>query len=90
MLHENQIIDVEIIDLNHMGKGVAKLYNFVIFVDNLVPGDIAKVKITEKKKNYALGELIDIIKPSENRIEPVCSFFEQCGGCQLMHMTYAE
>jgi 23S rRNA (uracil1939-C5)-methyltransferase len=90
MLQENQILDVEIIDLNHMGKGVAKSDNLVIFVDDVIPGDIAKIKITEIKKNYALGELITIIKPSENRIDSACGFFEQCGGCQLMHMNYEE
>jgi 23S rRNA (uracil1939-C5)-methyltransferase len=88
MLQDNQILDVEIIDLNHMGKGVAKSDNFVIFVDDVVPGDIVKIKITDIKKNYALGELINIIKGSDNRIEPPCGFFEQCGGCQLMHMNY--
>jgi 23S rRNA (uracil1939-C5)-methyltransferase len=90
MLESGQIIEVEIIDVNHMGKGVAKIDNFVIFIDGAINGDIAEVKITEKKKNYAIGKLVKLIKSSEKRINPYCNHFEKCGGCQLMHMDYKE
>lgn len=90
MLEENLITEVEIIDLNHMGKGVAKIDNFVVFVDGAIEGDIAKIKITEKKKNFAVGKLLEIIKCSENRVLPQCNYAEQCGGCQLMHLNYME
>lgn len=90
MFEEGQIREVEIIDVNHMGKGVAKIDNFVVFIDGLIEGDVAEIKITEKKKNFAVGKLLKIIKNSENRINPSCSHYEQCGGCQLMHMDYKE
>lgn len=90
MLEAGQIKEVEIIDVNHMGKGVAKIDNFVIFIDGAISGDIAEIKITEKKKNFAIGKLLKIIKGSENRINPSCSHYEKCGGCQLMHMDYKE
>ena len=90
MLEEGQKIEVEIVDLNHTGKGIAKVNNFVVFVDKAIKGDIAEIMITDKKKNFAVGELIKIIKNSENRIQPPCSHAEQCGGCQLMHMDYSE
>jgi 23S rRNA (uracil1939-C5)-methyltransferase len=90
MLEVGQIIEVEIIDVNHMGRGVAKVDNFVVFIDGLIEGDIAEIKITERKKNFAVGKLLNIIKNSENRIKPYCGHYEQCGGCQLMHMDYKE
>ncbi len=90
MLESGQIIEVEIIDVNHMGKGVAKIDNFVMFIDGAINGDIAEVKITEKKKNYAIGKLVRLIKSSEKRINPYCNHYEKCGGCQLMHMDYKE
>lgn len=90
MLEAGQIAEVEIIDLNHMGVGVAKVDNFVVFVDGAIMGDIAEIKITEKKKNFSVGKLIKIVKPSEHRIKPPCTYYEQCGGCQLMHMDYDE
>ena len=90
MLETGLITDVEIIDLNHTGQGVAKIDNFVVFVNGAITGDRVKIKITDSKKNYATGKIINIVKPSEQRINPSCSHFEQCGGCQLMHMDYNE
>lgn len=90
MLETGQIIETEIIDINHMGKGVAKIDNFVVFIDGVITGDIAEIKIIETKKNFAVGKLLKIIKNSDQRITPYCSHFEQCGGCQLMHMDYEE
>ncbi|MGD9568816.1 MAG: 23S rRNA (uracil(1939)-C(5))-methyltransferase RlmD [Sedimentibacter sp.] len=90
MIEEGQITEVEIIDLNNLGQGVAKIDNFVIFIEGTIEGDLAEIKITEKKKNFAVGKLLKIIKDSEKRIKPNCVHYEQCGGCQLMHMDYLE
>ncbi len=90
MFETGQIIEVEIIDINHTGQGVAKIDNFVVFVNGAITGDIAKIKITDSKKNYAAGSIINIVKPSKLRINPSCGYFEQCGGCQLMHLDYKE
>lgn len=88
MLQTGEIIEAEIIDLNHTVQGVAKIDNFVVFVPGAVTGDVVTAEITEAKKNYAVGKLINIIRPSGLRINPPCTYYEQCGGCQLMHMNY--
>ncbi len=88
MLQTGEIIEAEIIDLNHTVQGVAKIDNFVVFVPGAVTGDVVTAEITEAKKNYAVGKLINIIRPSGLRINPTCTYYEQCGGCQLMHMNY--
>lgn len=90
MITKGQIITVDIIDLNHMGQGVAKADDFVIFVDNGLMGDKALIEITEVKKNFGVGKIIKIIDKSDIRIAPPCKYFETCGGCQLMHMDYSE
>jgi 23S rRNA (uracil1939-C5)-methyltransferase len=90
MFENGQIKEVEIIDINHTGQGVAKVDNFVVFVDNAVTGDIVEIEITENKKNFAVGKLIRIIKESRKRIKPHCSYYYDCGGCQLMHLDYNE
>ena len=79
---------IEIIDLNYLGKGVGKIDNFIVFVDGAIEGDIIETEITEKKKNFAIGKLLKIIKPPVNRIVPPCEYYSDCGGCQLMHMNY--
>lgn len=90
MFENGQIKEVEIIDINHTGQGVAKVDNFVVFVDNAVTGDIVEIEITDKKKNFAVGNLKRIIKESPKRIKPQCSYYYDCGGCQLMHLDYAS
>jgi len=90
MLNTGLITEAEIIDLNHMGQGVAKIDNFVVFVSGAITGDTVEIEITETKKNYAVGQIINIVKPSQFRITSPCKYYEQCGGCQLMHMDYNE
>ncbi|MGB4439462.1 MAG: 23S rRNA (uracil(1939)-C(5))-methyltransferase RlmD [Sedimentibacter sp.] len=88
MLEIGQKKQVEIIDLNHTVQGVAKVDNFVVFIDKAIKGDLVEIEITEKKKNFAVGKLLKIIKYSKDRIKPSCDYFYECGGCQLMHMDY--
>lgn len=90
MLKTGTILEVEIIDLNHEAQGVAKIDNFVVFVHGVVAGDFVRVEITEMRKNYAVGRLLEIIKSSEKRINPPCTHFGECGGCQLMNMDYSS
>ena len=87
---KGQIFEVEIIDINYMGNGVAKVDDFVIFIEGAVTGDRVQMKITNVKKNFAFGEILKILEKSKYRIEPPCKYYNQCGGCQLMHVDYKE
>lgn len=81
---------MEISGLGHSGEGVGHYRDFTVFVPYAIPGEQVKVKITELKKSYARGEVLEVIHPSEQRIKPVCTVYEACGGCQLQHMAYGE
>jgi len=72
------------------GEGIGRLGKFVVFVPESTPGDKLKVKITEVKKNYGRGEIVEIITPSPNRIEPPCKYYAKCGGCSFQHIDYKE
>ena len=85
---KGDLLTLDIIDLTNEGLGVGKKDNFTIFVDGGLPGDVAKVKLTEVKKNFARGEAIQIIEPSKDRIVPRCEYFKKCGGCQLQELGY--
>lgn len=62
----------------------------VVFVGFAAPGDIVNLKIDKKRKSYAEAHITEIIKPSDIRIEPVCSHFTVCGGCKWQHLPYSE
>lgn len=82
--------DIEIIDLNHLGKGVGKVEGFTVFAEGGIPGDVGKVKINKIKKNFALGKMEDIYTPSLNRITPPCPIAHICGGCQIQELKYQQ
>ncbi|KAB3532883.1 23S rRNA (uracil(1939)-C(5))-methyltransferase RlmD [Alkaliphilus serpentinus] len=88
MVEINRTYHLEIIDIGHNGEGIGKIDGFTIFTEGGIPGDLLKVKITLVKKNYALGQLMEILTPSPYRVEAKCPVADICGGCQIMHMDY--
>lgn len=71
------------------GKSLAHVDGTVVFVEFAVPGDIVNVKVTKKKKNYMEGFILEIVKPSEDRLQPFCEHFGICGGCRWQPLPYA-
>ncbi len=82
--------NVEILDLAAEGKAIAKVNDLVIFVKNAVPGDIADILITKKKKNFYEGIPLQFHKLSEIRTEPRCRHFGVCGGCKWQNIPYEK
>lgn len=70
------------------GKSLAHVDGTVVFVEYAVPGDIVNVKVTKKKKNYMEGFILEIVKPSEDRLQPFCEHFGICGGCRWQPLPY--
>lgn len=70
------------------GKGIGKLDNIAVFVKNTAPGDLAKVRITKKKKRFAEGSLLEVLEPGPDRVAPVCRHALTCGGCSWQHVSY--
>ncbi len=80
---------IKIHGLGSSGEGVGKLGELIIFVEGALPDEEVVAEIVAVKKNYAVGRLVEIVKPSVERVEPFCSLYKNCGGCQLQHMSYA-
>ena len=70
------------------GKSLAHVDGTVVFVEFAVPGDIVNVKVTKKKKNYMEGFILEIVKPSEDRLQRFCEHFGICGGCRWQPLPY--
>ncbi len=85
---KNQDYLVDIQGLGFEGEGVCKISNFTVFVPEALPGEKVKIKIVKVNKNYGFGKLVEILEPSKDRIEPQCSIYKRCGGCQLQHLSY--
>ena len=73
--------------LDHEGRGVIR-QGKVTFVENALPNELVEIKILKEKKNYIEAESIKIENPSKDRCNPNCKYFNNCGGCNLLHMNY--
>lgn len=76
----------KIVDNTVLGAGIAKIDGCAVFINGAVKGDVCRFVITEAKKNFAVGKLIEIISEGNVRILPDCPLFESCGGCTLRHI----
>lgn len=91
MLSKDKMYVVEIVDIGQGGVGIGKFEGFTVFVDGGLIKDKIKVKITKSKKNYAVGEIVEILEPSPYRVERKCSKdLKDCGGCQIQELDYKE
>ena len=89
----NKVIfeNVTVLDAGAKGVSVAKApEGQVIFIPNVVPGDVVDVQTFKKRKSYFEGKAIKFHSYSENRIEPVCQHFGACGGCKWQNMKYEK
>ena len=82
-------LEVEIMNLDHFGRGIARA-NKPIFIDNALVGEVVEIEITKDKKKYSEGKVINYIKKSPLRVESDCPYYDKCGGCDLLHLSYEE
>ena len=88
MYNKNDILDLKIEDIGSGGEGIAKIAGYVFFVKDTVVGDEIKAKVMKAGKNFGYAKLLEIVKPSKDRVEPNCPVANKCGGCQLLNMSY--
>ena len=81
--------EVEIIDLSHDGRGVARHQGKTVFVPGTLSGERARVRIRRRKRQYDEGELVELLSASPQRVQPRCAHFDMCGGCSLQHLDTA-
>jgi tRNA/tmRNA/rRNA uracil-C5-methylase (TrmA/RlmC/RlmD family) len=60
---------------------------WVIFIPNVIPGESVRIRIYRNHATYSDADLLEILTPSEDRIEPRCDLATVCGGCQYQHVT---
>jgi len=89
-LKSGDTIELDLDDLANGGDCVGHYNGLAVFVDGGIPGEKVQAKVTQKKKNYARAELIEVLDTVPSRVNPECPVFSDCGGCQLQHIDYEE
>ena len=80
------ILDIKRMGIN--GEGIGFYNKLAIFVDGALPGEGHNIEITKMDGKMAFGKSLEIKKTSPNRIAPSCPYYDECGGCAVMHVNY--
>jgi 23S rRNA (uracil1939-C5)-methyltransferase len=62
----------------------------VILIRGAIPGEVVEVEIEERKRDYSVARVVQVVEPSEHRVDPPCRVFGRCGGCQLQFISYEK
>lgn len=85
------MIEINIESLTFGGDGLGRDRDGrVIFVPYTLAGEKIRVEITQSRRKWARGRLIEVLEPSSQRVAPRCQHYMECGGCHYQHMTYEE
>ena len=79
---------VKIDNLSHDFRGITRINDKVTFVSDALPGEVADIRITSSRKNIDEAKVISYIETSEERVKPVCPYYELCGGCDTSFIRY--
>lgn len=72
--------------LSHEGRGIGRIDGKTVFVHGALPGEEVRAKILRKHPRFDEAEVVEVINPCGDRIEPRCEYFGVCGGCSLQHV----
>ncbi len=85
----HQEVELDIVSLTNLGEGVGRTAGgWVVFVAGALPGERVRVRIWHNAKNFSRGDLVSVLVPAKDRVEPRCQLFGKCGGCQYQNLRY--
>lgn len=81
-------LELEIERLTNLGQGIGRDDGWVVQVPFALPGERIRARVFRNYANYSEADLLEVLRPSPQRQEPVCPLFGTCGGCQYQHLSY--
>lgn len=89
-LRQNLTVELDVSDYGMSGEGVAKYGDYTVFIKGALKCEKVRAKISYVKRNIAYADATEILVPSHLRVKPPCNRFGRCGGCDMLHIEYAE
>jgi len=81
-MKDSKSFDVTLTTHTYGGEALGRLPDGrAVFVPFGLPGERIRVRLTEERKNFARGEIVEILEPAPERIDAKCRHFGVCGGC---------
>jgi len=91
MMADFKIHTVTLTTLTYGGEAMGRLEDGrAVFMPFGLPGERVSVRLTDEKKNFARGEIVEILETSPDRIEAKCKHFGECGGCHYQNLSYEK
>jgi len=91
MMVDSKIHTVTLTTLTYGGEAMGRLEDGrAVFIPFGLPGEQVSVSLTDEKKNFARGEIVEILEASPDRIEAKCKHFGECGGCHYQNLPYEK
>lgn len=82
-----KVENVKVEKLDNLGRGIARIDNKIVFIENALPEEVVDIEIIKDKKNYSLARRVNLEKKSKYRRE-ICPYSDFCGGCDLISLKY--
>ena len=79
-------LELEAIDLDRDGHGLARWQGWVIVLPGLLPGERASLQLQQRQKSRWLSRITERLNSSPERRRPPCILADDCGGCTLQHL----
>ncbi|MCF6210186.1 MAG: 23S rRNA (uracil(1939)-C(5))-methyltransferase RlmD [Gammaproteobacteria bacterium] len=73
-------------DMAHDGRGIAHIEGKAVFIHRALPGEEVLFRYCRTRGKFDEGDVLEVIRPSPQRVEPRCGHFGICGGCSLQHL----
>lgn len=83
-----EIIELELNDLAYGGDAVGRYEGRAIFVPGALPGELVRVRLMRERSNYARATLVEVVRPSPDRVAPRYPALGESGGFQWQHLAY--
>lgn len=88
-MRKNDLVTLTITGMTAEGAGVGHADGFAVFVPRTAPGDVVEAHLIKVTPSYAVGKLMRVLSPSEDRVENDCPAFARCGGCAYRHIAFS-
>ena len=88
-IRERAPVEVTLTGMAHRGPAVGRIDGKVVFAFYGIPGERVKVQLERRRKKYLQAHVVEVLDSSPDRVEPTCTYYGSCGGCQWQHMDYA-
>ena len=88
-LELGQVLTLKLESWGRLGEAVGYHHGREVFVLGGIPGERVEAEVLRVRRGYASAQVVQVLTPSDNRIEPPCEYYGACTGCQWQHLSYA-